>query len=716
MPLFADVVLPLPLERSFVYSVPSSSREKPAVGVRVLVSFNRRQLTGIIVGLSNDPPSGDFRVKPVMEVLDPHPLMTADLLEFTRELAVLSHVSWGEMLQAALPPSLLPRSRTRFQATPEGKAFLKDGKGEGEERLLLSRLADSAYTEAYLRRSLKMTRIGPLLQKLQRLGYVRRDFDIDRPKRRQPKAAAAGTHQLNMDFALDRASLQFARRLSERLTGGRFTPSLFRGPRVVREAVYFELIRACLRAKKRVLYLVPEIVLTESAAERFEAVIGRGAALLHSRLSDRQREIEWRRIRSGDADVVLGSRSALLAPIEGLGLVLLDEEQDDSFVQRDNPVSDVRRGAWVRARRCGALLVYGSERPSVEVWYRAGAGGWLEDRSNPPVERRITILDDSVEKGLTDGATGLAIRERLRKGEQVLVFCNRRGYAPYLSCALCRHVPRCDRCDVALSYHKQRSRLVCHACNSTFPLPGKCPVCGGRLAGRKGAGVEVIEEALKHKFPDLRIAGFHADEAGTRKKRRVLLESFQDKRIDILVGTGMLARRMELPRVGLVVIYYPEVGLDLPDFRMGQKTFENISRMIGHLLPDKTAEAIIRTALPQHYSIRTAAAGDYKAFVDQELEYRRMMRYPPFALMAEVVLEGENMRALALRSRKFVSALKRWDAGLEILGPALAPVSRLRGRHRVQVLIKSDADRDLDGALTAALAGTPGRRQVFLSK
>ena len=435
-------------------------------------------------------------------------------------------------------------------------------------------------------------------------------------------------------------------------------------------------------------------------------------AVLHSRLTPAQRTAAWQRIRSGQADVVLGPRSALFAPLEDLGLVIVDEEQDFSYVQRENPVYDARRGAMIRARQAGALLLYGSAWPSVSTRFRMRRQGRFYALQDRPQQGFVEILDDSRTDSIVSARIVQRIRRRLEiKEEPVLVFCSRRGYASFLVCTRCRRVARCRSCDISLAYHKKSARLLCHYCGRSRE-DTSCPECGGRLRGSHRPGIEVFAEHLQKQFPDRSVVSFDRDETGPTASQDRILAEFGGGRIDILLGTPYLAHRLQLPPAGLVVVFQPESTLGGSDFLAGERTAQNLRQIIRFVRARSDSELIIQTAFPRHHGIRPAAFGHYDDYYNQEIHYRKTLGYPPFSYLAEVVFQGENLRTLAGKTRSFAQGVLDTGARVEVLGPALAPVSRLRGKNRVQMVLKSKRKSELDRALQEPLRASSARRSI----
>ena len=712
MTLYAEVILSLPLDQSFSYIIPESDKENAKIGSRVLVPLGQRLLTGFIVSLRKRRATQEFKLKEIVEVLDERPVFSSSFLSFARKLSNYYYSSWGELLQASLPPSFILKSQTRVSLSAKGKAALQNDSLSGKEKELLGFIRERAYSALFLKRKLKVKNLTLLLSKLEKKGLVCIQKDIKKAGQKTAPEAPVSETQLEMDFSLDARSREVAGQIARKIGGQVFLPFLLFGPSEKRESVYFYLIKRILADGRRVLFLVPEIALTQSLIEKFEKKLGEKVALLHSRLSEKKRELEWRKIKEGEVDVVVGPRSALFSPLENLGLIIVDEEQDESYYQQENPCYDARKGARLRAKEEGAVLVYGSALPSVGAFYRAKKRGYLLCLEGEPRKRKVEIVDDRREKGAVSRKLEEKIAARLIKREPVILFFNRRGYASFLFCSRCSTIPSCSRCDIALTYHKKEEKLVCHYCGYSLPRMDNCPECGSRIVRERGIGIEAVEEELKTIFPQSRVTCFSADLRRAEQVR--VLRSFRKGKIDILVGTQLLAHQVDIPQASLVAILFPETILALSDYRASQKAFQTISQMMKFVRDDDEAEVLIQTALPHHFCIRQAAFEDYISFFRQELKLRRLMSYPPFSHVVEILFQGENLRSVARKSREFSARVKKCAEDIEILGPGLASVSKVRGINRVQVILKAKKKKKMDDVLGEMLRTIKLRKTILV--
>jgi primosomal protein N' (replication factor Y) len=714
MTLYAEVILPLPLGQTFWYKVPDVFQAQVQVGSRILVPFGTRTLTGFIVNTRARVPSTELKLKEVSELLDEKPVFSPSFLSFSHKLSEFYYSSWGEILQASLPPTLILKTKTKIFLSDKGEEALKEGLLSETEKGLAVLLKRKTLHLSFLKKKYPVKNITAILSRMEKSGMVGIQKETEKRSKRKVKEIPPAEAQLEIDFSLDSKALQVAASIASKLGAREFSPFYLYGPREKREAIYFYLIKDALAQSGKVLFLVPEISLTEALVKKFEKKLGEKVVLIHSQMSERKRENEWLKMISGEREVLIGPRSALLTPVEGLRLIIVDEEQDESYFQPEHPSYDARMGAQLRAQEEKGVLVYGSSLPSVEAFYKAQKNGYLMSLESEPRKVKVSILDDRKEKEIIGLSLKQAICKRLERKEPVLIFINRRGYATSLVCFRCHYIPKCRQCDIALSYHKREKKLVCRYCNYSLPELVACPECGGRLMRPKGMGIEAVEEELIKIFPRARICSFDSEVVKTKGEQAKILQSFREGALDIMVGTPLLAHQIDLPSVSLVAIFYPEIVLSLSDYRASQKTFQTLSRMINFLGEGDQTEVFIQTALPQHFSIQCAAAGDYLSFFNQEIEFRRMMSYPPFFHVVEVVFQGPNLRILGQKTREFSGEIKSRAEKIEILGPALASVSKVRGLNRIQMIFKSRSRKELDKALAQSLEKMKLRKSVLV--
>lgn len=707
--LFAEIALPVPLNRTFTYSVPAQFQDRIRAGMRVRVPFGRRTLTGYVMSVDSNPPDGDLTLRDIFWLPDDESLLDRNNLNFLRLLSSRSLSPLGEMIQAALPPSFSLRSGARIEATEAGRAAHKEGRTEAGAAAVLEALGRKSYSDSYLRTKVKGGGLKEALSFLERKGYISVTLNVSPPavKKKMPPGDPV---QLEMDFSADPELLGHAADILKHFNSGTESFFYLYGGRSPREAVYRELIRRILLQGRTVLFLVPEISLSRILIRQIETKMGSRAVLIHSRQTDRQRESIWRSIKNGLVDVVIGPRSALFSPLPRLGLLILDDEHDDSYAQQESPVYDARVGAEIKASQEKALLVKGSSIPTVEAFYRARRAGRLLRVGGEASRPEVKILVDHGHGAAVHSRIQEAVRQQLSRGLPTIVFLNRRGYAAYLLCPGCGYIPHCERCKISLSYHRREGILLCHYCSRRQPVPERCPACGSRRIRTRGLGIEALAEFFRKLFPDKNIRSFDSDSLSGKKEQERVLADFHRGDIHILVGTQLLARRADLSPVSLVVVLQPESLLALADFQAGQKCFLYLMKMADFCEPG--GRVLIQTSLPEHYSIRAAAAGDYSPFYEEEIKYRSLMRYPPFAALAEVLLAGENLRTVAKEGRLAAAGLR--SNKLEVLGPAVAPTAKISGRHRVQIICKSESMERILRGLDRGLKGLHSRKKIIL--
>jgi primosomal protein N' (replication factor Y) len=492
--------------------------------------------------------------------------------------------------------------------------------------------------------------------------------------------------------------------------------------------IYLRLAQAVQRRGRQVLLMVPEIALTPSVTALFRGAFGDRVAIQHSALSDGERHDQWHRIRRGEVDLVIGTRSAVFAPLTRLGLIVVDEEHDTSYKQEETPRYHGRDVAIVRATHEGALVVLGSATPSMETYQNAVSGKYAQatmerrilDRPLAAV-RIVNMRAEYAEQGpdaIISRDLATAVADRLARREQVLVLLNRRGYATAVFCRQCGDTFDCPNCTISLTVHRARNgwRARCHYCNYSMMVPKACRKCAAPYLERAGFGTEKVEEQLAEAFPDARIARVDRDAVRRKGALTSLLGRFSTGELDILVGTQMIAKGHDFPRVTLVGVVSADVGLGLADFRAAERTFQLLTQVAGRAgRGERTGEAIVQTLYPEHYSIQLACRQDYRAFFERELAFRRGMRYPPMVALINTIVRGRSFEEAMQTATEIVHRVEpaAATAGLTVLGPAPAPLVRLRGEHRVQFLLKGTRRTDMRRALEAALAGMPQvRRRV----
>lgn len=481
--------------------------------------------------------------------------------------------------------------------------------------------------------------------------------------------------------------------------------------------VYIELLREVVERQGRTaIVLVPEIALTPQTVGRFRSVFGDRVAVLHSALSDGERYDEWRSVRSGEKRIVVGARSAIFAPLADLGAIVVDEEHEASYKQAEAPRYHAREAAVVRARLEGAICLLGSATPSLESWANAQAGKYrlleLPDRAGGQPLPPIRIVDLRAERKRQARETGPlqerapviladalvdAVHERLRRGEQTILLLNRRGYATFVQCRDCGQVWHCPQCNVSLTYHRRRAVLTCHYCLHEEAAPQRCSACGSKDLSFTGVGTEQVERAVGEAFPAARLARMDVDTTGAKWSHHDILGRVERGEVDILLGTQMIAKGLDFPNVTLVGVVNADTGINLPDFRATERTFQLLTQVAGRAgRGPKGGEVFIQTALPNHYAIERATEHDFVGFAAREMEVRSDPRYPPHTRLVNIVVSGVEEAAVqeeTTRAADWIRGLvaARKLAGIEVIGPAPCAIDRIRGRWRWHLILRADS-------------------------
>jgi primosomal protein N' (replication factor Y) (superfamily II helicase) len=525
----------------------------------------------------------------------------------------------------------------------------------------------------------------------------------------EPTAINAGP--VRTRHALNEAQTAAYDKIAEALAACEFRTFLLHGVTGSgKTEIYLNAIEAALAQGRSALLMVPEIALTPQMAGQFFWRFGDRVAILHSAFTDVERSEQWRRIRSGAASVVVGTRSGVFAPVQRLGLIVVDEEHDGSYKQEETPRYNGRDVAIVRAQGAGACVVLGSATPSLESRYNVERGkstllelpGRIESRPMPVVEL-VDMREEFLETRKQSTFSRKLMEEagsRLEAGEQTIILLNRRGFSSFVACRSCGERIQCINCSLTLTYHKRDRRLLCHYCGYAEKVPSVCPKCQSEHIYFLGLGSERVEEELHQAFPRARIARLDRDTVTGKRQYETILQDFREGNYDILVGTQMIAKGHDIPNVTFVGVVSADIGLGMPDFRAAERTFQLLTQVAGRAGRGSTpGRVLIQTINPDHYAVKLAAAQDYQAFYDKELHFRRMMHYPPFAAMANVLVRSEK-KELAMRMSTDLSyKLTPPPPQLRVMGPAEAPVPRLKAEYRYQFLIKAASRKTLNETL-----------------
>jgi primosomal protein N' (replication factor Y) len=723
--VFVRVAVPVPALDLLTYQVPAGTAA-PVVGARVIVPLGTRSVTGIVVEISHASTApGGKDIKPLGRVLDDEPFIPGEVVELARWTAEYYAAGPGAAITAVLPPKT---RADRADAHKTRRIVSVTAAGLDPSVALTPRQREAVAMLQGAPRGIASAELAErgigadLIARLLKAGLVAvRQERVER----DPFATAVGTPgppdasrtlTLEQDRALDR--------LLDLFRAGRFTTALLHGVTGSgKTEIYLRLSAAVRSAGKRVLMLVPEIALTPQVAALFRQTFGERVAIQHSALSDGERHDQWQRIRRGEVDVVVGTRSAVFSPIADLGLVIVDEEHDNSYKQEESPRYNGRDVALVRAQRAGALAVLGSATPSMETYFNTTSGKYerivLERRILDRPLAAVTVVDMREEYAAEgpDVILSRPLREgiaaRVERQEQAIVLLNRRGYATAVFCRQCSGTIDCPNCSVSLVIHGEGTarRARCHYCNYSTRVPNACPLCKAPYLEQTGFGTERVEAEVKRCAPGARVARLDRDSVRRKGALTDLLSRFRSGEIDVLVGTQMIAKGHDFPRVTLVGVVSADVGLGMADFRASERTFQLLTQVAGRAgRGEQAGEAIVQTIYPDHYSIQLACRQDYPAFFDREMHFRRAMRYPPAVSLINTVVRARTFTAAMNDATAIVQKLREQDPSLKhyrVLGPAPAPLGKLRGEYRAQFLVKGSNRRRMREALVSILAQTP---------
>jgi primosomal protein N' (replication factor Y) len=734
--LQARLAVPAPLGQAFSYLVPEALRGKVQRGARVLCELGRRKVLGIVLEVAERVPDIPLeRMKPIVAVVDAEPVLPEELLSFLQELAKYYIAPIGGAMELSLPAvertaaELLKSTQTelgkvpakvvgrwlQFVALAPQQPLAKLPRGKAQQ--VLDALAEGDLPASELEKRVPGAR--PTLKRLAELGFVTLE------KREPPADALLGgpvTPDVPPELNAEQAAAVAA--IEQKLLAGERAQFLLEGVTASgKTEVYLRAAKRTLELGKSAIVLVPEIALTPQLVGRFRARLGDQIAVMHSALSDAERQRMWRGLRSGELRIAVGARSALFAPVSQLGLICVDEEHDGSFKQEEGVRYHARDMALLRAHRAGAVCVLGSATPSLASVALVRDGRLLH-LTLPSRARAASILPSVEVVDIRRVGAGIAgekllslplvraLEEVLREKRQAILFLNRRGFAPSLVCESCGHIAECPHCSVSLTLHRaRRQEMVCHYCDYTTRVPERCQKCNSEELGEEGAGTERIESLLAERFPQARIARLDRDVAAGIKSEKVL-NKMRDGEVDILVGTQMVTKGHDLPNVTLVGVLNADAALSMPDFRAAERSFHLLVQVAGRAgRGEVRGKVLIQTRTPDHPAVAFAASHDVAGFVEQEMVLRQELNYPPFSRLALVRVDAVQEQHAQGAAERLARLARKEGQGADVLGPAPAPLLRLRNRYRYRFLVRSN-DRAALRAALLAVARAPSDRQV----
>ncbi|MFH1305676.1 MAG: primosomal protein N' [Candidatus Omnitrophota bacterium] len=642
---YVEIATNLPIDRTFQYKVTGREQYPPEIGKRVYMPFRDVKRVGYIVKTEKTPAVKEPRE--IIDVIDEAPLFTGEMIKLAKWIADNYFCSWGQALEAMIPGAL-KRGKTsmisRVKEIPEEVISTKPHAPNKEQQEVLKHLMEC----------------------------------IDKEK-----------HEV---FLL------------HGITGSGKTE------------IYLQAVDAVLKKNRTAVVLVPEISLTPQTVERFRSRFGDNVAVFHSGMLASAKFSEWERIRCGDAKIVVGPRSAVFSPFKDPGIFIVDEEHEPSYKQDDAPRYHARDVAIERARMSGVPVVLGSATPSLESYHKAISGEYrlveLKQRIHERLLPRVKLVDMRMEFDTKTGRKVIsrilaeALKKDIAKKQQALVFLNRRGFSTFVTCGKCGYLLKCRKCDSPMVFHREKKGLICHYCNMRMDPPPVCPACKEGSLMYKGTGTQKVETDLRKILPNARIVRMDSDTMSKRGAHDRVLRDFKDHKTDIIVGTQMIAKGLDFPKVTQVGVVSADANLNLPDFRSAERTFNLITQVAGRAgRSDLGGEVIVQTYTPGHYAVNLAAKHDYDGFYRQEIESRRELLFPPFCHLVKITLRARKEENAAKSAEKMAALFKKKMPEVAMMGPAPAPMTKLRGYYRWNILVKGSSRSSIVGMLRKNLRG-----------
>jgi len=727
---FADVALDIPAGETFQYRVPEPLRGRIPLGALVRVPFRSGEKIGCVVGFSTTPKT-DKAIKHLSQRVVPDYRVDPELLDLAAWMADYYVCPLGEAVAcvSAIGLTEVKAWRERLVALADFETvYERWRRGEWpparmteRQQLVVSHFfqtENAPIAPAALSMLVGVSR--NVIARLVKKGVLR----LVETERYRPDHYPIAPEP-DVPLHLNPAQQAALSAVGEAIEAGEFRAFLLHGVTGSgKTEVYLQAIARVIELGRNAIVLVPEIALTPQTVERFRRRFGDRVGVYHSRLSLGQKYDLWRRIKAGEIRIVVGARSAVFAPFDRLGLIVVDEEHETSYKQGESPRYNARDVALVRGRRLGVPVILGSATPSLESYYNARQGKFvlleLPERieSVPLPEVSLVDMAEEARERPSGPAAGLlsrnlerAIRERLARGEQVILFLNRRGFSQYAICLRCRHMIRCDHCDVLLTYHKWDERLRCHYCGAERKIPPTCPACKKGEMSLVGLGTEKVEEAVAELFPQARLLRIDLDMIGSRMAFIDAWRKISAGEVDIILGTQMIAKGFHLERVTLVGVISADLALFLPDFRSAERTFSLLTQVAGRAgRGERRGEVLVQTYMPRHYAIRLAQGHDYKSFYAKEIEYRRILKFPPLTRAIALIVSAKDNDAARTQSRNLGAMIRRAvranaerDPEMRVLGPAPSPIAKLRDRYRWRLFFRGRRPSVMRDALREGL-------------
>ena len=698
------------IDRVFDYSVPDCFLDKIKLGIRVKVPFGKMELEGFVVEVKD---SSDIEVKDILDVIDDEAILNSELLELGKKMQEDTLSTLISCYQIMLPKALLAKNGQVINKKFDTYYYLnKDivcyGKLSTSQEKIINLCMEKEYVLRKELVDISLSSLNTLIKKNILLEKKLEHYRLSYNEKIEPKKELTNDQRRVVDEVL--ANTGYYPYLLFGVTGSGKTE------------VYMELIEDALNKGKTSIVLVPEISLTPQMVLRFQKRFGDNIAAIHSALSDGEKYDEWRRVVSGEAKIVIGARSAIFAPLNNIGMIIIDEEHSDSYKQDDsNPRYNAKDIALLRGKYHNCPVIMGSATPSLEVFARAKKGVFklleLPNRINGKSLPHINIVDMnemiSKTKGHFSPVLLEAISARLLKNEQIILLLNRRGYSSFVTCKNCGYTFKCPNCDITLTYHKSSRTLRCHYCGYGTKVYDTCPECHEKSINDLGVGTEKVEEELNKLFPESRILRMDFDTTSRKGMHEKMIKAFKNHEYDILLGTQIVSKGLDFDNVTLVGVINADTSLNIPDFRSSETTFSLLAQVAGRAgRSDKEGEVIIQTFNPEHYAIQYTKKHDYLGFYNREMSIRRELKYPPYYYICYVKISGKDNKYIYEESLKITKLFHNKLINMIILGPSPCTIFKLNNIYRYGIILKYKKDEDLREVLNKVIEHYKDNRNI----
>lgn len=705
---FAEVIVDLPVpkfDKVYDYIIPKKLKDKVQVGMAVNVKFGKRKIRAFVLNIKNITEVKEDKLKKIDSLISNEIFFDENDLKLYRWISEFYCALLISVIKAAVPTAVF-KGKISKKTLKAVKLKLEKNQIDKKLEELDARATKQRKVLKYFKKNLeKEITVKSLTDKLDIYrgtidSLVKKDYleYTENIQRRIPYKDYDS--KLKEELKPTIAQKEVLKTINKNLLKPKSNTYLLHGVTGSgKTEVYMQLIKEVLQDQKGAILLVPEISLTPLMVKRFYSRFGDKIAVLHSALSSGERYDEWRNIKRGKAKIVIGARSAVFAPVKDLGLIIIDEEHENSYKQGHQPFYHARRVAQKRAEINGIDLILGSATPSLESYYKAKEGiytylslpGRIDNKEMPPVE--VIDMTEELKKGnpsIFSRKLENSLKETLNKGEQAILFLNRRGYSSFVLCRSCGEVIKCKNCDISMTYHHAKDKLICHYCGAARDIPRYCPNCSSKYIKDFGIGTERIEKEVKKLLPEAKVARMDHDTTTRKGSHRRILNKLENNEIDILIGTQMVAKGHDYPNISFVGVITADTMMNLPDFRSSERTFQLLTQVAGRTGRGKKKGIVtIQTYNPDHYSILAAKEHNYEYFYKKEIVLRKALQYPPYTYLVSITITHKKKNKAENAAKKLYNHIKEYKIK-KVIGPSAAPIERIRGNYRVQLLLKFD--------------------------